>query len=116
MHGRSLALPRGDLVEGLFDYAALRQVGFHNVTCSLGTHPTTASSASLRRSPHRHLTFDVDANQKRTQAAEQLAAIVLALRYRRSAASCCHGARIPTLSSFRRRRARVPVFVEAAQP
>ena len=26
------------LVEGLFDYAVLRQTGFHNVTCSLGTH------------------------------------------------------------------------------
>ena len=26
------------LVEGLFDYAALRQAGFRNVTCSLGTH------------------------------------------------------------------------------
>jgi hypothetical protein len=26
------------LVEGLFDYAALWQAGFHNVTCSLGTH------------------------------------------------------------------------------
>jgi DNA primase len=26
------------LVEGLFDYAALRQAGFSNVTCSLGTH------------------------------------------------------------------------------
>src|SRR6202521_3479598 len=26
------------LVEGLFDYAVLWQVGFHNVTCSLGNH------------------------------------------------------------------------------
>ena len=26
------------LVEGLFDYAVLRQAGFSNVTCSLGTH------------------------------------------------------------------------------
>jgi len=26
------------LVEGLFDYAALRQAGFHNVACALGTH------------------------------------------------------------------------------
>ncbi len=26
------------LVEGLFDYAALRQAGFSNLTCSLGTH------------------------------------------------------------------------------
>jgi hypothetical protein len=26
------------LVEGLFDYEVLWQVGFHNLTCSLGTH------------------------------------------------------------------------------
>src|SRR6202011_5210062 len=26
------------LVEGLFDYAVLWQAGFHNVTCSMGSH------------------------------------------------------------------------------
>lgn len=30
--------PEVILVEGLFDYAVLRQAGFHNVTCSMGTH------------------------------------------------------------------------------
>jgi hypothetical protein len=30
------------LVEGLFDYAALLQAGFSNVTCSLGTPLHTA--------------------------------------------------------------------------
>ncbi len=30
--------PEVILVEGLFDYAVLWQAGFHNVTCSLGTH------------------------------------------------------------------------------
>jgi hypothetical protein len=30
--------PEVSLVEGLFDYAVLRQAGFHNVACSLGTH------------------------------------------------------------------------------
>jgi DNA primase len=30
--------PEVILVEGLFDYAALWEAGFHNVTCSLGTH------------------------------------------------------------------------------
>ena len=30
--------PEVILVEGLFDYAVLWEAGFHNVTCSLGTH------------------------------------------------------------------------------
>ena len=30
--------PEVILVEGLFDYAALWQAGFHNVTCSMGTN------------------------------------------------------------------------------
>jgi hypothetical protein len=30
--------PEVILVEGLFDYATLRQAGFPNVTCSSGTH------------------------------------------------------------------------------
>ena len=39
MHGRRFGnCSEVILVEGLFDYAALRQAGFHNVTCSLGTH------------------------------------------------------------------------------
>jgi DNA primase len=38
--------PEVILVEGLFDYAVLRQAGFHNVTCSLGTHLNTDQSAS----------------------------------------------------------------------
>ena len=33
--------PEVILVEGLFDYAVLRQAGFQNVTCSLGTHLNT---------------------------------------------------------------------------
>jgi DNA primase len=66
--------PEVILVEGLFDYAALRQAGFHNVTCSLGTHLNAASSASCANGPRTvYLTFDVDANQSGQQAAEQLA-------------------------------------------
>jgi DNA primase len=62
------------LVEGLFDYAALRQVGFHNVTCSLGTHLNDGQFRQLCDGPRTvHLTFDVDANQSGQQAAEQLA-------------------------------------------
>jgi len=35
------------LVEGLFDYAVLRQAGFENVTCSLGTHLSDAQFRQL---------------------------------------------------------------------
>lgn len=62
------------LVEGLFDYAALRQAGFPNVTCSLGTHLNDDQFRQLSSSSRTvYLTFDVDANQSGQQAAEQLA-------------------------------------------
>ena len=35
------------LVEGLFDYAVLWQAGFHNVTCSMGTHLNRHQLAQL---------------------------------------------------------------------
>ncbi len=66
--------PEVILVEGLFDYAVLRQAGFHNVTCSLGIHLNDGQFRQLcdgRRTIY--LTFDVDANQSGQQAAEQLA-------------------------------------------
>jgi DNA primase len=66
--------PEVILVEGLFDYAALRQAGFHNVTCSLGTHLNADQFRQLcdgRRTVY--LTFDVDTNQSGQQAAVQLA-------------------------------------------
>jgi len=62
------------LVEGLFDYAALRQAGFRNVTCSLGTHLNADQFRQLcggQRSVY--LVFDTDQNQSGQQAAEQLA-------------------------------------------
>jgi DNA primase len=62
------------LVEGLFDYAVLRQAGFSNVTCSLGTHLNDTQFGQLcegRRTVY--LTFDVDQNQSGQQAAGQLA-------------------------------------------
>lgn len=62
------------LVEGLFDYAALRQEGFHNVTCALGTHLNDCQFRQLcegERTVYR--AFDVDQNQSGQQAAEQLA-------------------------------------------
>jgi DNA primase len=66
--------PEVILVEGLFDYAVLRQAGFHNATCSLGTHLNTDQFLELCEGPRTvYLTFDVDDNQSGQQAAEQLA-------------------------------------------
>ena len=62
------------LVEGLFDYAVLRQVGFHNLTCSFGTHLNADQFRQLCDRPRTvYLTFDIDANQSGQQAAKQLA-------------------------------------------
>ena len=66
--------PEVILVEGLFDYAVLRQEGFHNVTCSLGTHLNADQFRQLCNGPLTvYLTFDVDANQSGQLAAELLA-------------------------------------------
>jgi len=62
------------LVEGLFDYAVLRQAGFHNVTCSLGTHLNAEQFLQLCDGSRTiYLAFDVDANLSGQQAAQQLA-------------------------------------------
>ena len=62
------------LVEGLFDYAALRQAGFHNVTCSLGTHLNTDQFLQLCEGLRTvYLAFDFDDNRSGQQAAVQLA-------------------------------------------
>lgn len=67
------------LVEGLFDYAALRQAGFHNVTCSLGTHLNADQLRQLSKGERTvYITFDVDPNQSGQQAAEQLATRLVA--------------------------------------
>jgi DNA primase len=66
--------PEVILVEGLFDYVVLRQAGFHNVACSLGTHLNADQFRQLCEGPRTvYITFDVDANQSGQQAAEQLA-------------------------------------------
>jgi DNA primase len=66
--------PEVIVVEGLFDYAVLRQAGFHNVTCSLGTHLNVDQFLQLCNGSRTvYLTFDLDANQSGQQAAEQLA-------------------------------------------
>ena len=62
------------LVEGLFDLAALWQVGFRHVTCSLGTHLNAHQFQQLCDHPRTvYLTFDVDANGSGQQASQQLA-------------------------------------------
>jgi DNA primase len=66
--------PEVILVEGLFDYAVLRQAGFHNVTCALGTHLNPDQFRQLCDGTRTvYLTFDVDANQSGQHAASQLA-------------------------------------------
>jgi DNA primase len=66
--------PEVILVEGLFDYAALRQAGFSNVTCSLGTHLNPDQFRQLCDRPRIvYIGFDDDANHRGQQAAQQLA-------------------------------------------
>jgi len=61
------------LVEGLFDYAVLRQAGFWNVTCALGTHLNADQFRQLCESKRSvYVVFDTDQNQSGQQAAEQL--------------------------------------------
>ena len=66
--------PEVILVEGLFDYAALWQAGFHNVTCSLGTHLNARQFRQLCDGPRTvYLAFDADTNGSGQQAAQSLA-------------------------------------------
>jgi DNA primase len=61
------------LVEGLFDYAMLWQSGFHNVTCSLGTHLNARQFQQLcdgRRTVY--LAFDTDVNRSGQSASQWL--------------------------------------------
>jgi DNA primase len=65
--------PEVILVEGLFDYAALRQAGFQNVTCSLGTHLNTDQFRQLCEGQGTiYVVFDFDINQSGQQAAQQM--------------------------------------------
>jgi len=66
--------PEVILVEGLFDYAALWQAGFHNVTCSLGTNLNARQLRQLRDGPRAvYLAFDADQNRSGQKAAQSLA-------------------------------------------
>ena len=66
--------PEVILVEGLFDYAALWQAGFHNVTCSMGNHLNGHQYRQLCERPRTvYLAFDADRNGSGQQAAQSLA-------------------------------------------
>jgi DNA primase len=66
--------PEVILVEGLFDYAALWEAGFLNVTCSLGTHLNADQFRQLCDGQRTvYLVFDTDQNHSGQQAAVQLA-------------------------------------------
>ena len=55
--------PEVILVEGLFDYAVLWDAGFHNVTCSLGTHLNAHQLQQLCDGPRTvYIAFDADGN------------------------------------------------------
>jgi DNA primase len=66
--------PEVILVEGLFDYAALWQAGFQNVTCSMGTQLNAHQFRQLcDRRRTVNLAFDADPNGSGQQAAQSLA-------------------------------------------
>jgi DNA primase len=61
------------LVEGLFDYAVVWQTGFHNVTCSLGSHLNARQFQQLCDGPRTvYLAFDADVNGSGPRAAQHL--------------------------------------------
>jgi DNA primase catalytic core len=66
--------PEVILVEGLLDYAVLWQAGFHQPTCSFGTHLNARQFQQLCDRPRTvYLAFDVDANGSGQQASQRLA-------------------------------------------
>jgi DNA primase len=65
--------PEVILVEGLFDYATVRQAGFHNVTCSLGANLNTRQLRQLCDGSRTvYLAFDADQNGSGQRAAQSL--------------------------------------------
>jgi DNA primase len=65
--------PEVILVEGLFDYAALWQAGFHNVTCSLGTQLNARQFRQLCDGSRTvYLAFDADSNGSGSRASQCL--------------------------------------------
>jgi DNA primase len=65
--------PEVILVEGLFDYAALWQAGFYNVTCSMGSNLNARQFRQLCDGTRTvFLAFDADLNGSGQQAAQSL--------------------------------------------
>ena len=65
--------PQVILVEGLFDCAVLWEAGFHNVTCSLGTHLNARQFRQLCDTPRTvYIAFDADGNGSGQHAARDL--------------------------------------------
>jgi DNA primase len=63
--------PEVILVEGLFDCAVLWEAGFHNVTCSLGTHLNARQFRQLCDASRTvYLAFDSDDNRSGQDAAQ----------------------------------------------
>ena len=66
--------PEVILVEGLFDYAALWQAGFHTVTCSMGTNLNAHQLRQLCDGPRTvYVAFDADTNGSGQKASRSLA-------------------------------------------
>lgn len=66
--------PEVILVEGLFDYAVIRQAGFHNVTCAMGSRLNAHQFRQLCDGKRTvYLAFDADTNGSGQQAAQGLA-------------------------------------------
>ena len=67
--------PQIILVEGLFDFAVLWQAGFHNVTCSMGSHLNALQYRELCDFGGTvYLAFDSDFNQSGQQGAQRISA------------------------------------------
>ena len=66
--------PEVILVEGLFDYAALWQAGFHTVTCAMGTNLNAHQFRQLCGGPRTvYVAFDADSNGSGQKASQSLA-------------------------------------------
>ena len=66
--------PEVIVVEGLFDYAALWQAGFHNVTCSVGNQLNARQLRQLCDGTRTvYVAFDADENGSGQKAAQSLA-------------------------------------------
>ena len=102
--------PEVILVEGLFDYAVLWQAGFHNVTCSMGTHLNAHQFRQLCDGPRTvYLAFDADTNGSGQQAAQSLACRLTRTRHKRSHSLAARWPRSEQLLCRGRRCAPVPV-------